>query len=102
MVPDWHFEWHSVEDQKQIFAGQATMQCPLCKADVGFDGFVLIVAGSKRTPAMRDIEKAARWARNYSGSLIQYLKQEEGRPFNSYWNAAEVQAADLKAAAASE
>src|SRR5687767_5636737 len=85
IVPDWHFEWHSRQDQADIIAGRKTMECPLCRAGVAFDGFDLTTAGDDRPTAVRDIEQAARWARNQSSTLAHYVQTREGMPFANIW-----------------
>ena len=97
IVPDWHFEWHSKQDQSEIFAGNKAMECPLCHAGVGFDGFV-VTKLENRVVAVRDIGKAALWARNQNRSLHDYLQTDEGRPFASSWSEAQIESADRAAA----
>jgi hypothetical protein len=96
MVPDWHFEWHSREDQQAIFAGERAMQCPLCGAGVGFDGFTVLK--SEQSVAHRDIQRAARWARLQNKSLSDYLWTREGKPYKQSWSEEKVRAADEQAA----
>src|SRR5215510_7957609 len=74
MVPDWHFEWHTQQDQRDIFAGNKAMECPFCRAGAAFDGFVLAKAPSGRVSARRELRVAALWARNQNQSLAEYLK----------------------------
>jgi len=101
MVPDWHFEWHTPEDQKRIFSGLATMRCPLCKTGVSFDGFALKVGDPEALILARDILQSAIWARYcaFAGSLRDYLNSTEGAPYKDFWTDEAVQAADLKTTA---
>ena len=99
MVPDWHFEWHEHQDQKDIFSGKKTMKYPFCHSGVAFDGFTVSVVGSEHASAERDIWKAARWARILSKSLREYLQTDEGRPYAAFWTEDQIAAADKRAAA---
>ena len=99
IVPDWHFEWHTREDQAEIAAGRRAMQCPLCLAGVAFDGFVVSQAPADRALARRAIRQAARWARNQNVNLHDYLVTTEGCSFTGFWSDAEVETADQEAAA---
>jgi hypothetical protein len=104
VVPDWHREWHSLEDQKRIFAGTAGMECPCCKANIAYGSFLaLSVAKSNLTIVKREILKAAEWARISDGkSLQQYLLTTPGAPYNNLWLVEEITAADAKVAATPE
>ena len=97
LVPDWHFEWHSREDQQAIIAGEKAMQCPLCGAGVAFDGFT--VTNSEQVVAQRNIRQAACWARLQNKSLSDYLETREGQPYSAFWSEAEVRSADNWSAA---
>lgn len=101
MVPDWHREWHSREDQKNIFDGKAAMECPFCKGSIAYDEFLsLAVAESGRALAKRDVLQAAEWARNCDGKTLRdYLQTPPGAPYGDSWADVEIQAADLRAAA---
>lgn len=101
-VADWHYEWHSGDDQDDIARrGTAGMECPSCK------GVVLYVHGLtplKSAPpdvrrAERNVNKAAIWAKVCNGTCLEdYLKTTEGKPFAGQWSAGEVRQADLDAA----
>ena len=80
LVPDWHREWHSAEDQKSIFDGKAAMECPFCKGSIAYDQFLLLaVAESGRVLVKRDVSKAAEWAWNCDGkTLREYLRTPAG------------------------
>jgi len=93
-VPDWHFEWHVRQDQADIFAGKKTMECPLCRAGVRFDGFVVTKGESAQILAKRDLRQAARWARSQNKSLRDYLKTREGKLYINFWSESEVELAD--------
>ena len=97
MVADWHFEWHEQQDQKDIFSGKKTMQCPLCHSGVAFDGFTVTKVDSEASSAERDIWKAARWARNLNKSLHEYLQTNEGQPYAEFWTEDEIEEADKQA-----
>jgi hypothetical protein len=96
IVPDWHREWHSLEDQKNLFDGKEAMECPFCKSAIAYDNFLeLSVAQSGRILAKRVALKAAEWARNCDGkSLQEYLLTPPGIPYGGSWSDAEIQAAD--------
>jgi len=98
-VPDWHFEWHEQQDQRDIFSGKKTMKCPLCHSGVAFDGFTVTKVETERPSAERDIWKAARWARILNKSLQEYLETSEGRPYAAFWTQDQIEAADQQAAA---
>jgi hypothetical protein len=101
MVPDWHREWHSLEDQKNIFDGKSGMECPFCKAIVTYDGFLsLAVAESGRALAKRDVLRAAEWARICDGkTLREYLRTPPGTPYGDSWSEVEIQEAESIVAA---
>jgi sarcosine oxidase delta subunit len=99
IVPDWHFEWHSRQDQSDVFSGKKVMECPLCGAGVAFDGFTVMAADPELVTVKRDLWQAARWARNQDKSLQEYLQTREGEPYLKIWSVAEVDAADKRAAA---
>jgi hypothetical protein len=99
IVPDWHFEWHTQQDQREIYAGNKAMQCPVCHAGVAFDGFVLTKAPAGQAAVLRELLIAARWARIQNKSLADYLKTSEGQPFMAFWTEPEVATADQQAAA---
>jgi len=94
IVPDWHFEWHTKEDQADVFLGKKTMACPYCHAGVAFDGFAVSKVELPGDVAMRDVVKATRWARVQSKSLRDYLETREGEPYVGVWTDAEIDAAD--------
>lgn len=104
LVPDWHREWHSLEDQKNIFDGNAAMECPFCKGNIAYDKFLMLaVAESGRSLAKRDLLKAAEWARTCDGkTLREYLDTPPGAPYCDSWTDVEIQAADSKVAAKPE
>ena len=99
MVPDWHFEWHSQQDQREVFVGNKAMECPRCQAAVAFDGFVVTKAQTSQPAAKRELRVAALWARNQNQSLADYLKTNEGQAYVGFWSQAEIEAADQHAAA---
>lgn len=98
MVPDWHFEWHTKEDQAEIFSGTRSMECPLCRTGVAFDGFVVTKVESERKIAKRDVLKAARWAQAQNKNLREYLQTPEGVPYVTVWTEADVETADKSVA----
>ena len=98
-VPDWHFEWHTQQDQRDVYAGKKTMECPLCHAGVAFDGFVLTKARADQAMVRRKLHIAAQWARIQNKSLADYLRTTEGQPFKAFWTEPEVDAADQQATA---
>jgi len=98
-IPDWHFEWHLRADQAEIVAGSKAMECPVCRAGVAFDGFIVSQAPPDRALAHRDIRQAARWARNQNVSLREYLGTTEGRLLAGFWSDAEIEQADQEAVA---
>src|SRR5438445_4695278 len=97
IVPDWHFEWHEQQDQNDIFSGKKTMECPLCHRGVAFDGFAVTKGEPETATAKRDILKAARWARILNKSLREYLQTNEGRPYATFWQEGQIEAADKQA-----
>lgn len=98
IVSDWHFEWHTQQDQRDIYDGISAMECPLCRAGVAFDGFAVSEASAGLVPAKRDVAKAAHWARNQNKSLRDYLKTQEGQAYVQFWTDDELDAADQQAA----
>jgi len=99
LVPDWHFEWHVRQDQADIFAGKKMMECPLCRAGVGFDGFLVTKTEPAQVLAKRDLWQAVHWARSQNKSLRDYLKTREGEPYVKSWSETEIESADERAAA---
>jgi hypothetical protein len=102
MVPDWHREWHTREDQAKLFQGKAGMECPLCGATVMHAGWQvpLVLAPDESTPKVaRDVQQAAYWAAGNAGkSLADYLKTTEGQPFSQFWSDLAVRQAERNAA----
>lgn len=98
LVPDWHFEWYTQDDQKAVFGGRLAMECPFCHAGVLYDLFDLFPAPTGVVIAKRDVTKAAYWANCNDGmSLKLYLETERGRPYAHQWNDAAVESADHNA-----
>lgn len=96
-MPDWHREWHTRQDQLEIFQGTGGMKCPLCRAVVMHAQWLtpLTAAGSRVACVQRDVIRAAYWASACAGRpLEEYLKTQEGQPYAHFWSAAEVQQAD--------
>ena len=94
MVPDWHFEWHAVADQRAIFAGRSAMTCPWCGAPVACDGFDVSAAQPSVPLVPRELAKAVLWARNRGEVLSEYLESEPGQPYKGLWGETEVRAAE--------
>lgn len=95
LIPDWHFEWHTKDDQREIVAGRKAMECPLCKVEVHYDLFDLSPAPGQPVVAKRDVAKAAVWANFNNGTTLKkYLETEQGHPYADQWNDAEVEKAD--------
>jgi hypothetical protein len=67
MVPDRHFEWHTIEEQREIVARQAAMECPLYKAGVCYDLFDLLPAPQHLAHARRVVTRVALWPRTITG-----------------------------------
>ena len=98
LVPDWHREWHSREDQAKIFQESGGMECPLCGDLVmhgrWFTPLAPVPAGTQVERVKRNVILAAYWAANNGGSLEEYMKTQEGQPYAHVWSAAAVQQAD--------
>src|SRR5438132_2374419 len=95
LVPDWHFEWYSQDEQREIVAGRAAMECPFCKAGVGYDTFDLFPASAAVRIVKRDAAKAALWANYNDGkTLKEYLGTGLGRIYADLWSDTEVEKAD--------
>jgi hypothetical protein len=99
VVPDWHREWHTKEDQTKLYNGAASMECPLCGAAVLHARWQtpLLAAPAEgiAKKVKRDVLQAAYWSINCNCKpLVDYLKMPQGLPYGRYWSAAEVQQAD--------
>jgi len=94
MVPDWHFEWHSEEDQRAIFAGRAAMVCPWCSAAVACDGLDVSAAQASLVLVHRELAKAVQWTRNRGDVLSKDAESEIGEPYMRHWSETEIHAAE--------
>ena len=88
LVPDWHREWHTREDQAKLFQGVAGMECPLCGATTMHARWQtpLVMAPDESMPKVeRNVNQAAQWAAGNAGkTLADYLKTPEGQPFGQF------------------
>jgi hypothetical protein len=102
LVPDWHWEWHSDLDFREIYRGAAGMECPLCGAVVTHVSATLplLRADASVKSVRRDVNKASLWSRlsTCGAPLEEYLTTESGRHYASLWTQAEVRQADQQTA----
>jgi hypothetical protein len=103
VLPDWHLEWHTLEDQARIFRGDKGMVCPCCRTVVLFVGYrgplTLPPQGNPVGRVERVALRAASWALDQQTTTLEhYLQTVEGSPYKGMWTAAQVQEADRQAA----
>src|ERR1700677_1940063 len=93
MVPDWHREWHSRNDQLRLFNGTAGMERPFCLGIVMHSGWQtpLVAGAAPMDKLQRGLILAAYWATSSTGKgLGHYLQTKEGQPFARFWSHTEV------------
>jgi hypothetical protein len=98
LVADWHVEWYKTEGPS-LYQGLATLDCPLCRQPVGFQGRKIGLAPPGMLRITRHADQAALWAVSQAisagGTLQGYLSVAgAGTQYAAYWTAQEVLQAD--------
>ena len=101
LVLDWHNEWYEAAQRRDIYSGQAAMDCPLCrKAVLWFESRDIAVppAGARPPVHQRSAILAAQWVpvrETTCVNLAGYLANHPaGQQYSAYWSRSEVRQAD--------
>ncbi len=103
-MEDWHTEWIDPAHGPDLFKGLRSIDCPLCRGWVLYQGQTLraVPPGDNPQRTRRTPLQAARWAKSQSrqGNLRDYLDQSApGRQYRGYFTDQEIQDADADAQA---
>ncbi len=103
LIHDWHNEWYEAPQRMAIYAGQAAMDCPLCRQAVLWvqsRGLAAPPGGRQLPVYQRSATIAARWVPIREASfahLAGYLANHPaGQQYRGYWTPGEVQQADTQ------
>jgi hypothetical protein len=100
LIQDWHNEWYEASQRVAIYAGQAAMDCPLCRKAVLWMNSRDIAAppaGQQVSVHQRSATIAAQWVPIRETSCINlagYIANHPaGQQYRGYWSHSEVQQA---------
>jgi hypothetical protein len=100
LVADWHLEWYKTEGPA-LYQGRASLDCPLCRHPVGFQGGRIGPAPPGVPLVMRRADQAALWAASQAisagGTLQGYTSVPgAGAQYAGYWTSQEILRADAQ------
>jgi hypothetical protein len=100
LIADWHVEWYKTEGPS-LYQGLASLDCPLCRQPVGFQGGRIGPAPPGVPTIVRHADQAARWAASQAisagGTLRGYTSVAgAGIPYAAYWAPQEILRADAQ------
>jgi endogenous inhibitor of DNA gyrase (YacG/DUF329 family) len=103
LILDWHNEFYEAAQRREIYKGQAAMDCPRCSKPVlWFESRDTAAppAGAQVTVCRRSADIAAQWVPIRESACINlagYIANHPaGQQYRDYWQPSEVQQADQK------